>query len=241
LLERNKEVPDYIDIYNNKAWKYDLLVSKEDYQGNLLKCIGSICILEGKHTVDLGAGTGRISFLLSPHFEKVFAFEYTPGMLEQARKKQQERKINNIVFKKGDSRRIKLKNNSIDLVIAGWSMGMMMVWNLNQRQSTLDRAFSEAERVLKKRGTIIIIETMGTMKTEPEPLETLIPLYNYLDQNGYKMECIRTDYQFDSVAEATDLCGFFFGESVGLEIQQKQLTIIPEHTGVWHKKKIDKN
>ena len=219
------------------AWKYDILVTKEDYNNNLIKCINEICPLNNLIVTDLGAGTGRISFLLAPYVKNIFAFELTSGMLDQAKEKQKKLNVTNITFNFGDNRKIPLPDSTVDLVIAGWSFGMMMAWNLPDWEKVVDQALNEVNRIIKNNGTIIIIETQGTMKNKPEPLEFLIPLYNYLEvKYNFKCNIINTDYKFDSINEAIDLMSFFFDKEIGEEVKKRNSLIIPEFTGIWYKK-----
>ena len=54
-------MPDYQAIYQNQAAQYELMVSREDYQGNLLPALNAIRPLAGLDVVELGAGTGRLT------------------------------------------------------------------------------------------------------------------------------------------------------------------------------------
>jgi hypothetical protein len=95
---------------------------------------------------------------------------------------------------------------------------------------------TEMKRVLRPNGQIILFESLGTGNETPIQLEHLKSYYPWLDEAGFQNKWIRTDYRFESVEEATDLAGFFFGEEVTAQIIQKQSTILPECTGVWWKK-----
>ncbi|HNN14596.1 MAG TPA: hypothetical protein PKL78_13635, partial [Anaerolineales bacterium] len=57
--------------------------------------------------------------------------------------------------------------------------------------------------------------------------------YPWLDEMGFQKTWIRTDYQFESLAEAEELSRFFFGNALGDQVVQHQWTILPECTGVW--------
>ncbi len=76
--------PGLMDIFQTQAPKYDLLVSREDHQCNLLKCLRSIVSLEGKRVVELGAGTGRLTRQLAPLVQAIEAFDAAGPMLEVA-------------------------------------------------------------------------------------------------------------------------------------------------------------
>jgi hypothetical protein len=44
---------------------------------------------------------------------------------------------------------------------------------------------------------------------------------------------IRTDYRFESLAEAEDLMRLFFGDTLADRVASEGLVILPECTGIW--------
>ena len=89
------------------------------------------------------------------------------------------------------------------------------------------------KRVLRRDGTIILFESLGTGNEQPVRLEHVESTYQWLDANGFENKWIRTDYRFESVDEAADLAGFFFGEDMAERVHAKGSVILPECTGVW--------
>jgi ubiquinone/menaquinone biosynthesis C-methylase UbiE len=77
-------VPDLDRIYQQENARYDRLISREDYQGNLLRTLSALIPLQGVVAVDTGAGTGRLSRLLPPIARQVYAFDHSRHMLETA-------------------------------------------------------------------------------------------------------------------------------------------------------------
>jgi hypothetical protein len=64
----------------------------------------------------------------------------------------------------------------------------------------------------------------------------LAEFYAWLEgTHGFQTTNIRTDYQFDSLAEAEQLSRFFFGDELADEVVSKNWVILPECTGVWWK------
>jgi predicted RNA methylase len=61
-------MPDYRDIYQDEshAQRYHQLVSREDYQGNLLYEIRRHCDLAHVDALDMGCGTGRVAACWRP-------------------------------------------------------------------------------------------------------------------------------------------------------------------------------
>ena len=111
---------------------------------------------------------------------------------------------------------------------AGGSMG---------RNGSMERArdMAEMKRVLRPGGTAVIFETLGTGSEEPNPpTETLAAYYAYLEnEQGFSTTWIRTDYQFESVSEAGELAGFFFGDDLAAQVTANEWVILPECTGIW--------
>jgi hypothetical protein len=93
--------------------------------------------------------------------------------------------------------------------------------------------------VLRPAGTIIIIETLGTGSTEPSPPhERLAAYYQMLEQEySFASTAIRTDYKFDSVQQASEVLGFFFGDEFAAWVTDQQSPIVPECTGIWWRTK----
>ncbi|HEX2989536.1 MAG TPA: hypothetical protein VHO49_02600, partial [Anaerolineales bacterium] len=59
------------------------------------------------------------------------------------------------------------------------------------------------------------------------------PAYQWLEANGFDSKWIRTDYRFESLDEAIELAGFFFGEELAEQVRANGSVILPECTGVW--------
>jgi ubiquinone/menaquinone biosynthesis C-methylase UbiE len=132
-----------------------------------------------------------------------------------------------------DHRQLPVEDHSADLVVSGWSVSYLAVWNQENGTSELDKWLIEMKRVLRKDGTIILFESLGTGNETPIRLEHVESTYQWLENNGFENKWIRTDYQFESVDEAAELAGFFFGEDMTAQVLERQNSILPECTGVW--------
>ena len=53
-------MPSFAQIYAQHADEYDALVSREDYEGNLMPALQAIRALQRLDIVEFGAGTGRL-------------------------------------------------------------------------------------------------------------------------------------------------------------------------------------
>ena len=95
--------------------------------------------------LECACGTGAISIFIAPKCNKLFASDYSAGMLKQAKKKLKI--FDNVEFKKVDITNIKTKDDSFDVVVAG-----NVIHLLPDPQS----AMKELTRVCKDGGKLII-------------------------------------------------------------------------------------
>jgi ubiquinone/menaquinone biosynthesis C-methylase UbiE len=110
-------MPDYQAIYRNQAAQYELMVSREDYQGKLLPALNAVCQLEGLDIIELGAGTGRLTQQIAPLAGSLLALDVSEHMLDLLQKKLPQVKV-----MAADNRAIPLTGGIADGVIAGWSI-----------------------------------------------------------------------------------------------------------------------
>lgn len=223
-------------IYQSEGDRYEALISREDYQGNIPRAIDEIINIDGLDALDLGAGTGRLTLLLAPRLKSIRAFDTSAEMLRVCRERLMASGLSNWQVDVADHRHLPVQDHSVDLVVSGWSVSYLAVWNQENGGAELEKWLTEMKRVLRKDGTIILFESLGTGNEKPIRLEHVESTYQWLDANGFENKWIRTDYRFESVEEAADLAGFFFGEEMTAQVIDKQSTILPECTGVWWRK-----
>lgn len=228
-------MPDHRQVYQLGAAQYQRLIDREDYQGNLLPALQRISPLEGLDLVDLGAGTGRLACLLGPAAASLFAFDASPHMLETAAARLSSLPIDRWLAAAADHRRIPLAASSADLVVSGWSICYLVVWEESRWQSSLRDGLREISRLLRRGGTAVIVETLGTGVDTPQAPETLQAYFDFLAGSGFSQTWIRTDYRFQSQQEAQELVGYFFGPEMLERIGPEPEPILPECTGLWWK------
>ncbi|WP_410769377.1 class I SAM-dependent methyltransferase [Fontibacillus sp. BL9] len=224
------------DIYGYISTPYDLLVSKEDYSYNIPATLAEIVDFSNKDVADLGAGTGRLTTMVASRTQSIVAVDFAADMLKVTASKLDRMGLTNWKTCVADLRQIPLQNQSMDIIMAGWSICYVGSSNHEAWEQNLSQVMTEIFRILRPGGTVIILETLGTGNTEPSGPEFLMNYYEALErQYGFKHKAIRTDYEFDSAEQAEQLCRDFFGDELGDKIKEKQLTIVPECTGVWWK------
>lgn len=220
-------------IYQSEGDRYEALISREDHQGNIPHAIDEIINVDGLDVLDLGAGTGRLTLLLAPRVRSIRAFDVSAAMLRVCRERLVAGGLSNWQVDVADHRQLPVPDHSADLVVSGWSISYLAVWNQKNGSAELDKWLMEMKRVLRQNGMIILLESLGTGNEEPIRLEHVESTYQWLDANGFENKWIRTDYKFESLEEAIDLSRFFFGDELGDKVEQNQWVILPECTGVW--------
>lgn len=220
-------MPDYKQIYATQADLYEQLVSREDYQGNLWRALRQIRPFDGLDVIELGAGTGRVTRLLAPAVKSIRAFDISWHMLHAG--------LQNWPIAVADNRRLPARAGIADVSIAGWSLGHLTGWHPQTWQDEIVQALAQMKRVLRPRGTVILLETQGTGHTNPcPPHDNLAAYYRWLEQeHGFTSTWIRTDYHFQSLDQAAKLTRFFFGDQLADHVLKENLLILPECTGIW--------
>lgn len=229
-------MPSQKEVYEAHADQYERLIQREDYQGNILKEIERLIPLDGLDVVDLGAGTGRLMRLLAPKVRFVHAFDASAHMLAEAARSIEKIGVSNWDTEVADHRQIPLESASADLVVSGWSFCYLAVWGGEAWKTALEDGLAEMHRILKPGGMMILFETHGTGVTEPTPPEHLAGYFDFLAEAGFESRVFRTDYRFESLAEAEELSKFFFGDEIGQRIIANQWQILPEYTSVLWKR-----
>lgn len=220
---------DHQEIYREQAAQYELLVSREDYQGNLLRALNELIPFTGQTVVEFGAGTGRLTGLLEPVVRRIYAFDHSPHMLHTA-----AGKLKQPALAASDHRWMALRNSVADVALSGWSVCYVVVDHPETWQRELSLALDEMRRVTRPGGMLILLETLGTGFEQPTPPEHLHAYYAALAERGFQRRWIRTDYRFRSRAEAESSARFFFGEGMIPKIREvRGEVLLPECTGVW--------
>jgi ubiquinone/menaquinone biosynthesis C-methylase UbiE len=231
----DQTLADHKDIYGSEAQKYQALVSREDYQGNLLPSILAIDPLHGKDVLELGAGTGRITCQVAPLVQKITASDVSHHMLRIGKICLTALGFNNWFLSLESHTALPFMSDSADVIIAGWSFCYAAIDAGENWQSGLEKALSEAGRVLRPGGKLILIESLGTGFESPHRPEVLRDYLDYLDKDGFASKRIRTDYRFKDFEEACDLTSFFFGDNPLSMWEGENGVIVPECTGLWWK------
>ena len=235
ILGGDMDSKDYEEIYTTEAQRYQQLVSREDFQGNILQALEEIGDLDGRVVVEPGAGTGRLTKLLAPRVSAVYGFDISPAMLGEADNVLRGGPERNWALAVADHRNLPLPAYSADLIVSGWSLCYLALDQPGPWREPLRAVFGRLEEILRPGGRMIILETMGTGFTTPHPPDFMLDYYAFLEELGFESTWIRTDYRFDSPEEAQRLSRFFFGDELGDRVAESGSNILPECTGIWWK------
>ena len=220
-------------IYQTEADRYEALVSREDYQGNIIKALKEIVSPDGLDILDLGAGTGRLTLMLAPLAKSIRAFDASAEMLRVCRERLLASGLSNWSVDVADHRQLPVESHSADLVVSGWSVAYLYVWNPETWRDELEKWLGEMKRILRQGSFIVLFESLGTGNESPIELEHLKEYYPWLEEKGFQYKWIRTDYEFESIDDAEELSRFFFGDELAEKIRQNDWKVLPECTGVW--------
>lgn len=223
---------EHENVYKNETERYHALVSYEDFNNNLAQAIRK-SIPKHKKILESGAGTGRVTNILLPACNELACFDLSHAMLDKARNSifYGSRGFSGLAV--GDHRYLPVKSGLFDWVVSGWSVCYLVSWQPERWKREVCSALWEFLRVIKPDGNIMIIETLGTGKTSPEPPSHLVEYLGFLSHIGFEHECIRTDYRFPDMETASDLTQFFFGSEMLTSIDYASQPMLPECTGVW--------
>jgi ubiquinone/menaquinone biosynthesis C-methylase UbiE len=232
------------DIYAGHAVRYDELVDREDWQGNLGRVLMDTASWDNAVVVEAGVGTGRVSRLFLDRVARLHAFDRSSHMLGRATENL-ARWSDRIDLAMADNTDLPVEEQCADVFVEGWAFGHTVGDNDPDVVGTTERLVSEALRVCRTGGTVILIETLGTNSETPgPPTDVLGKFYDLLERvHGFARTTVRTDYRFTNVEEAIRVCGFFFGDAMAEALRQRfaaakpapEGAIVPEYTGVWHR------
>ena len=103
-------------------------------------------IKKGDTVIDLGSGAGNDAFIArneTGETGKVIGIDFTPAMIERARKNNEVRGFNNVEFRQGDIDNMPVTSNKADVIVSNCVLNLV---------PNKHKVFSEIYRVLKPGG-----------------------------------------------------------------------------------------
>lgn len=165
-------------------------------------------IQPGDTVLDLGSGAGNDCFVARAETGdsgKVIGVDFTPAMIELARKNAEKLGYNNVEFRQGDIEDLPLSDNSVDVIVSNCVLNLV---------PDKPKVFAEIMRTLRPGGHFSIsdIVLVGAL---PEPLVQSAEMY---------AGCVAGAIQMEAYMDIIRQAGF---ENIG--IQKQKPILIPDH------------
>lgn len=164
-------------------------------------------IKEGNTVLDLGSGAGNDCFIARAEVGetgKVIGIDFSPQMIEKARKNATKRGYTNVEFIEGDIENMPLPDSSIDVVVSNCVLNLLPEKN---------KIFKEIYRVLKHGGHFCISDVV---------LNGLFPK-EFTDNASMYAGCIASAIQKDDYLGEIEKANF-----TNIKIERTKTVIIPD-------------
>jgi len=164
-------------------------------------------IKKGDVVIDLGSGAGNDAFIArheTGETGKVIGIDFTPAMIEKARRNAEARGFNNVEFRQGDIEKMPVTANVADVIVSNCVLNLV---------PNKDAVFKEIFRVLKSGGHFSISDVVlaGSL---PESLRKDAEMY---------AGCVSGAVQKDVYLELIHVNGF-----QNVVIQKEKPILIPD-------------
>ncbi|MHB1347511.1 MAG: arsenite methyltransferase [Candidatus Humimicrobiaceae bacterium] len=161
------------DISSNMGYSAEELERLPEGANLGLGCgnpLATASLKKGEVVLDLGSGAGIDCFLAAEKvgpYGKVIGVDMTPEMLDKARENILKSNYENIEFRLGEIENLPVADNTVDIIISNCVINLA---------SDKDRVFSEAFRVLKSGGRIMVSDIV-LLKELPEMIRADMAAY----------------------------------------------------------------
>jgi ubiquinone/menaquinone biosynthesis C-methylase UbiE len=93
-----------------------------DPEGAEPHAIGELVSLTGKHVLDMGCGTGRLTRFAAEHAESVYAFDPKPESIDDARASIPAGLRGRVSFRVHGVEQLDVARRRFDIALCGWSL-----------------------------------------------------------------------------------------------------------------------
>ena len=147
--------------------------------------------------LDIGAGDGFTARALSTDARRVVALEPDGGMIDAAAA---------LPWARGVAESLPFATSSFGGAYATWACFFPSF-------HAIDGAVAEVERVVRPGGPIALVNNLGDDEfTALAPRDISEPVQPFLDL-GFSLDVIKTRFEFESLHQAQELLGFYFGDA----------------------------
>lgn len=164
-------------------------------------------IKKGDVVIDLGSGAGNDAFIArheTGEDGKVIGIDFTPAMIEKARKNAEARKFNNVEFRQGDIENMPVTSNVADVIVSNCVLNLV---------PNKEKVFKEIFRVLKP-GAHFSISDIVLIGELPDQIRSAAEMY---------AGCISGALQKNEYLDLIEKSGF-----IGIAVQKEKEIIIPD-------------
>ena len=201
--------------YNRRAEEYDQeMISKfGEYYFRVIKKIVEFAQPKSQDIVlDIGAGTGAVSFALAPRVKRVIAIDISEGMLQEARKKAEDANIGNIDFVVGDFLNPNVGEKA-DIIVSN-----IALHHLTDEEK--ERAIKKMAEMLNDNGRVVIGDVIIFFDTtQKQADEVLDGIREYLGRSRSRAIKELRDVFRKSYPAKFDVLEKYFADS-GLKIEK---------------------
>lgn len=122
------------------------------------RVVGILKEKKPSNILDIATGTGDLAInLVETGAQEIVGLDISPGMLEVGKKKVSEKKLGQTInMVVGDSEQLQFGDQTFDAVTVAFGV---------RNFENLEKGLSEIFRVLRKNGTLVVLETSVPMKT----------------------------------------------------------------------------
>lgn len=134
----------------------------------ILNRIRSAVLFSGPlRILDVGCGPGIVTAELAPHAKELVAFDLTPEMIAQARKRCKEAGFANVRFEIGQAERLPFEDASFDAVVSRYTF---------HHFSDPSTVLAEMVRVVRAKGRIVIVDIVSSEALEEAELNNALEI-----------------------------------------------------------------
>lgn len=162
-------------------------------------------VLPSGRVLDVGAGDGFTAERLSRGDRVMVALEPDPGMVAASR---------GLIWASGVAQDIPFHDASFEAAYSTWAFFLS-----GADAAGLAQGLAEVERVVVPGGAIVIIDNAGDDEFSALSDRPIADGGSWWTERGFERHVLESAFRFDSLEEARELLGLYFGEDVGDRIE----------------------
>ena len=157
-------------------------------------------VLPAGRVLDVGAGDGFTAERLTRADRAVVALEPDPGIVADTRR---------LLWAHGVAQDIPFHDRTFDAAYSTWAFFLSGV-----EPERLERGLEEVERVVVPGGPIVVVDNAGDDEFTGLSPRPIAGDGSWWTDRGFERSVLESAFRFDSIEEARELIGFYFGEDV---------------------------